>query len=91
MKTPDDWLCRLQHWPMHFPILSTHGCTQGVSVAPSECRLLFVSGQLGFDPSSSSSSSSSSGDLVEGGVAAETKRTLENIEAIVEAAGGTAR
>ena len=31
------------------------------------------------------------GDLVEGGVAAETKRTLENIEAIVKAAGGTAR
>ena len=72
---------------MHF-LLSPprpHAFTQGVSVAPSECRLLFVSGQLGFDPSSSS------GDLVEGGVAAETKRTLENIEAIVEAAGGSAR
>ena len=57
--------------------------SQGVTVAPSECRLLFVSGQLGFDPSS--------GDLVEGGVAVETKRTLENIEAILEAEGGSIR
>ena len=52
-------------------------------VPSSESKLLFVSGQLGLDPSS--------GDLVEGGVAAETKRTLQNIEAVVEAAGGSVR
>ena len=42
---------------------------------------LFVSGQLGLDPATKK--------LVEGGVAAEAGRALENIGAILEAAGGT--
>jgi 2-iminobutanoate/2-iminopropanoate deaminase len=43
--------------------------------------LLFVSGQLGLDPATKK--------LVEGGVASEAERALENIRAILEAAGGT--
>ncbi|RMG43247.1 MAG: RidA family protein [Methanobacteriota archaeon] len=43
-------------------------------------NLLFTSGQGGFDPETRK--------LVEGSIEEETKRTLENIKAIVEAAGG---
>lgn len=43
--------------------------------------LLFVSGQLAIDPST--------GKLIEGDIKAQTQRVLENIKAIVEAAGGT--
>jgi 2-iminobutanoate/2-iminopropanoate deaminase len=52
--------------------------SQGVGV--SGCRLVFVSGQIGLDPVS--------GDLVPGGVGRQTEQCLENIDAIVRAAGG---
>jgi 2-iminobutanoate/2-iminopropanoate deaminase len=41
--------------------------------------LVFVSGQLGVDPAS--------GQLVEGGIAEQTARVMENVKAILEAAG----
>jgi len=44
-------------------------------------NLLFVSGQIAIDPST--------GKLVEGDIKIQTKRVLENIKAIVEAAGGS--
>ena len=40
---------------------------------------LFLSGQIGLDPAT--------GDLVAGGVIAETKRVLANLRAVLEAAG----
>ena len=43
----------------------------------------FLSGQLGFDPES--------GKLVSGGVRAETRRTMENIKAILEDGGSSLR
>ena len=43
--------------------------------------MLFVSGQIALDPAS--------GDLVSGDVQAQTKRVMENIKAVVEAAGGS--
>ena len=48
---------------------------QGITVGP----LVFTSGQIGIDPHS--------GTLVEGGIREQTKRTLQNISAILEAAG----
>ncbi|MDP8228224.1 MAG: RidA family protein [Candidatus Electryoneaceae bacterium] len=44
-------------------------------------RILFTSGQLGMDPQT--------GEFVEGGVAAETERALENLKAVVEAGGSS--
>jgi 2-iminobutanoate/2-iminopropanoate deaminase len=44
-------------------------------------RWVFCSGQIGLDPST--------GQLVSGGVAAETERVLANLEAVLEAAGGS--
>ena len=41
--------------------------------------LLFTAGQVGFDPAS--------GELVEGGIAAQTDRVLRNLGAILEAEG----
>jgi len=41
--------------------------------------LLFLAGQIGVDPAT--------GRLVEGGAAAEAERALENLAAVVEAAG----
>ncbi|HUZ83812.1 MAG TPA: Rid family hydrolase, partial [Gaiellales bacterium] len=41
--------------------------------------LVFCSGQLGLDPAG--------GALVEGGVEAQTRRALANLEAVLEAAG----
>jgi 2-iminobutanoate/2-iminopropanoate deaminase len=43
--------------------------------------LLFVSGQIPLD--------AKSGELIRSGVADETKKVLENLKAIIEAAGGT--
>lgn len=43
--------------------------------------MVFVSGQLGFDPASM--------QFVEGGVAAQTEQALRNLSAILEAAGAT--
>jgi len=42
--------------------------------------LLFISGQLPLDPTT--------GTLVRAGVRAQTRRVIENLKAIVEAAGG---
>lgn len=42
---------------------------------------LFCSGQIGLDPAA--------GTLVPGGVAAETRRVLENLRAVLDAAGMT--
>jgi len=44
-------------------------------------NLLFVSGQIALDPKT--------GNLVEGGIEAQTRRVLENIKAIIEGAGLT--
>src|SRR5690606_27999878 len=49
------------------------------SVAVKAGPFLFVSGQLGLDPVT--------GDLVSGGVAAETRQALSNLKAILESAG----
>lgn len=43
--------------------------------------LIFVAGEKGLDPAT--------GKIVEGGIAAETRQTLENIRKILEAAGSS--
>ncbi|MFQ5801522.1 MAG: RidA family protein [Candidatus Methylomirabilales bacterium] len=42
---------------------------------------LFTAGQIGLDPAT--------GKLVEGGIETETRRVLENLKAVVEAAGSS--
>ncbi|MBW8004168.1 MAG: RidA family protein [candidate division NC10 bacterium] len=42
---------------------------------------LFTAGQIGLDPAT--------GKLAEGGIEAQTRRVLENLKAVVEAAGGS--
>jgi 2-iminobutanoate/2-iminopropanoate deaminase len=42
---------------------------------------VYVSGQVGIDPGT--------GKVVEGGIRAETRRTMENVAAILEAAGSS--
>ena len=44
-------------------------------------HMLYLSGQLGFDPATSK--------LVEGGIVAETRKTLENIKAVLEKHGSS--
>lgn len=44
---------------------------------------LFTAGQIGLDPAT--------GKLVQGGIEAETRRVLENLRAVVEAAGSSFR
>jgi 2-iminobutanoate/2-iminopropanoate deaminase len=51
--------------------------SQGVVKSP----LLFTAGQVGIDPTT--------GKLVEGGIEAESRQALQNLRAIVEAAGGS--
>ena len=51
--------------------------SQGIQVG----NLIFVAGEKGLDPKT--------GKIVEGGIGAETRQTLENIKAILEAAGAT--
>jgi 2-iminobutanoate/2-iminopropanoate deaminase len=43
--------------------------------------LAFVSGQLGVDPAS--------GEMVEGGIEPQTERVLQNVSAVLEAAGSS--
>eukprot|EP01053_Blabericola_migrator_P009298 Blabericola_migrator_1__9297@NODE_49_length_16431_cov_119_110181_g45_i0_p11_GENE_NODE_49_length_16431_cov_119_110181_g45_i0NODE_49_length_16431_cov_119_110181_g45_i0_p11_ORF_typecomplete_len131_score36_97Ribonuc_LPSP/PF01042_21/1_1e44YjgF_endoribonc/PF14588_6/2_3e05_NODE_49_length_16431_cov_119_110181_g45_i094689860 len=43
--------------------------------------LIYTSGQLGLDPHT--------GDLVEGGIAAQTDQSIKNVAAILEAAGSS--
>lgn len=42
---------------------------------------VYVSGQVGMDPET--------GEIVDGGIEAETRRTMENVAAILEAAGSS--
>jgi 2-iminobutanoate/2-iminopropanoate deaminase len=51
------------------------------SQAISHGDLVFVSGQLGIDPATN--------EVVQGGVAAQTQRALENVQAILEEAGSS--
>jgi 2-iminobutanoate/2-iminopropanoate deaminase len=44
-------------------------------------ELVFLSGQIALDPAT--------GELVKGGVEAETRRVLDNLEAVLHAAGAT--
>lgn len=55
-----------------------HGYSHG-TLAPAEGRLLFVAGQTAREPS---------GRIVAGGVADQWKQALENVLAVVRAAGG---
>lgn len=51
--------------------------SQGIKIG----GLVFTAGQAGLDPST--------GELVAGGVAAETRRVLRNLQAILEAGGSS--
>ncbi|MFB3909009.1 MAG: Rid family detoxifying hydrolase [Candidatus Eisenbacteria bacterium] len=51
--------------------------SQGVAIP--ELGLVFTSGQIGLDPGT--------GELVAGGIEAQARRVLQNVEAILEAAG----
>jgi 2-iminobutanoate/2-iminopropanoate deaminase len=51
------------------------------SQAVRAANLLFVSGQIPIDPST--------GNLIQGDIAAKTRRVFENISAILKAAGGS--
>lgn len=50
---------------------------QAVAIGPKE--LIFCSGQIPLDPAT--------GQIVEGGVEAQTERVLDNLEAVLEASG----
>jgi 2-iminobutanoate/2-iminopropanoate deaminase len=69
--------------------ISVEGAPQPYAGAPYSQAILadgfvFTAGQVGMD--------AASGQLVEGGVAAQTRRTLENVRAVLEGAGsGMAR
>jgi 2-iminobutanoate/2-iminopropanoate deaminase len=63
-------------------IISTENAPAAVgpySQAVEAGGLLFVSGQIGLDPAT--------GQLVDGGVAAQAERVLDNLGAVLEAAG----
>ena len=51
------------------------------SAGVSTGELVFTAGQLGMDPSS--------GELVEGGIQAQTRQALTNLKAVLEAAGSS--
>ena len=53
--------------------------SQGVRARASE--FLFLSGQIGLDPQT--------GELVPGGIEAQTERVLRNLEAVLRAGGGS--
>ena len=48
---------------------------------PGSHRIVFLSGQIPLDPAT--------GQIVEGGIAEQTERVLENIKAVLEAAGAS--
>jgi 2-iminobutanoate/2-iminopropanoate deaminase len=63
-------------------IISTTDAPQAIgpySQAVKAGNMLFVSGQLGMDPST--------GQFVEGGIAEQTKRALANMQSVLAAAG----
>ncbi len=53
--------------------------SQGIKV--SAANLLFTAGQVALDPAT--------GQMIEGDIKAQTRRTLENVKAILTAAGST--
>ncbi len=55
--------------------------SQGQTVALAGARLVFTSGQIALDPAT--------GQLVEGGIAEQTERTLQNLAAVLAGAGCT--
>ncbi len=68
--------------PMEF--VSTPGAPRAIGPYSQAARangLLFTAGQVGFDPAT--------GELVDGGIAEQTERVLQNIRAILEASGVT--
>src|SRR5262245_59289561 len=65
-------------------ILSTQGAPQAIGPYSQGIRaggFVFTSGQIPIDPST--------GTLVEGGVEVQTRRALDNVEAILAAAGSS--
>jgi 2-iminobutanoate/2-iminopropanoate deaminase len=55
--------------------------SQGVRVSPGGGRLLFCSGQIALDPAT--------GEVVEGGIEAQTERVMRNLGAVLEAGGSS--
>ncbi|MBN2038754.1 MAG: RidA family protein [Spirochaetes bacterium] len=55
------------------------GAVGPYSQAVKKGNLLFCSGQIPLDPET--------GDLVQGGIKAQTKRAMENLKAVIESAG----
>lgn len=65
-------------------VISTTGAPQAIGPYSQAIRtenLVFVSGQIPLDPAT--------GDLVPGDIATQTRRVLQNIEAVLEAAGSS--
>jgi len=65
-------------------IIATNGAPAAIGPYSQAVRvgnLLFTAGQIPLDPSTM--------QVVEGGIAAQTERSLENLKAIVEAAGSS--
>lgn len=50
------------------------------AIVASSGRMLFLSGQVGIDPTS--------GKLVRGGIAEQTQQVMKNLRAVLQAAGG---
>ncbi len=69
---------------MHPTPIQTHSAPAAVgpySQAMQSGNLLFCSGQIGLDPAT--------GLLVPGGIETETRQALENLKAVIRAAGGS--
>ncbi len=63
-------------------VIATDGAPAAIGPYSQAIRvgdLLFLAGQIGLDPAT--------GQLVEGGIEAETRRALDNLKAVLEAAG----
>jgi 2-iminobutanoate/2-iminopropanoate deaminase len=69
---------------MNKEIVSTAGAPKAIGPYEQAVKVgefLYASGQIPLDPSS--------GNLVEGGIAVQTRRVMENLKAVVEAAGSS--
>ena len=65
-------------------VVTTEKAPKAVGLAKQGVKahgFLFTAGQIGLDPAT--------GKLVEGGIEAQTRRVLENLKAVVEAAGSS--